>query len=259
MPQTRDEALQGPSSTSSWSRVSDRRGAEAGTWGCLVLLPRLLSGRHSTARPQEGTAARLQRTARLETLGRAITLAKKCLPAFQKAARSAWKPRGSRLLASGPISQPCCFGPKPTTTALTPRTFTCWAQLEARLCPSLGLCPGSPGTPAGWSLPPLTLCTAPSRPAIPPGLGEQPAPDHKDPLLAGDPVNTQETEKRALGPVRPRAPPQGKGTVENGAPLFLATSSPQPRTGSSFSGHICPSVAPSRPHIKTPETPTALL
>lgn len=87
--------------------------------------------------------------------------------------------------------------------------------------------------------------------------------------MAGDSVNTQqivvdaarftETEKLALSLVRPRDPPLGKGTMENGAPLLLATASPRPRKENSFSGHICPRAAPPCLQIKTPETPMALV
>lgn len=134
-------------------------------------------------------------------------------------------------------------------TALPPRTFTCWDWLEAGLCPQATYAvqlarslPGSLGPSAwpqaGWS-PHLA------------SRGQQ-APDQQDCPEAGDLANTQQT---VLGVARPRdeeivaqpgqasSPTLGRGTMENGAPLFLATASPQPRKENSFSGHMCPCVA----------------
>ena len=141
------------------------------------------------------------------------------------------------------------------TTALTPPTCTFWA--------GLGLSPGSPGTPVGWSLP------CPSVPPLRPAPSSrlvyrgQLAPGHKDTLLAGDPVNMREIKKPAAWPGQTLSPHWGKGTRGEGnqrerAPLILPTTSPQPRTESGFSGGICPSVAPCPLHTKAPGTPAAL-
>lgn len=156
-------------------------------------------------------------------------------------------PLGTWVLPSGLLSYLIVLLPWAqtlTTFPLKPRPFTCWAWLEARFCLSLALCPGYSSTPAGL----------PSHPA---SRGQQ-APDHKDPLLAGAPVNVQRPRNwhSAWSDLQFTL---GKGTMEDGAPLFPATAGLQPRKENSFSGHICPFVAPPHLHIKTPGTPTALV
>ena len=121
-----------------------------------------------------------------------------------------------------------------------PCTFWAW----------LGLSPGSPGTPVGWSLPcPSVLAPRPA-PSSHLVYRGQLAPGHKDPLLTGDPVNMQEIKKPAARPGQTSSPHWGKGTRENGHPRPAHRQPPAQNGQSGFSGGICPSVAPSPLHTK---------
>lgn len=126
---------------------------------------------------------------------------------------------------------------------------------ETKALHLLGLAGGQVLSQPG--VPPRLLQYSAGLPSHPASRGQQ-APDHKDPLLAGALVNVQRLRNwhSAWSDLQFTL---GKGTTEDGAPLFLATAGLQPRKENSFSGHICPFVAPPLLHIKTPGTPTALV
>lgn len=155
-------------------------------------------------------------------------------------------PLGTWVLPSGPLSHLTVLLPWAQTLSSLPRN-----QGLHLLALAGGQAPSQPG-----AVPRLLWHSGQPATSPTPASRRQQAPGHKDSLLAGDPVNMQGPRNwhSAWSGLQLTL---GKGTMGDGAPLLLATAGLQPRKENSFSGHICPFVAPPHLHRKTPGTPTA--